>query len=153
MKIIFLDIDGPMIPSYCYLLYGNYASLNRSFSPISVGLINLLCRLDDEIKIVFNTSHNVDEQFMLKAAIREGIVAATIHTDYMTKFPLRTLNRKEAVLEWLDEHVNITHWCYFDDANYIDHPNHILVNFDEGINAKHFEIAEKLLDIKEKELF
>ena len=144
-NIIFLDIDGPMIPSSCYLAYGVMASFERRFSPLAVACINRLCH-ETKAKIVFNTTHNrfygdklVDE------AIREGIKKGFIHpTSPKTKYP-ELNNRLEAIHLWIKENPEKpVRWVSFDDADVGE--NNILIDFDYGVGVKEINQAMKILN-------
>ena len=147
MKIIFLDIDGPMIPTTMLMIHGASASQKRKFSPISVGLINSLCSLDDKIKIVFNSAHNDDGVMLYNDSIREGIRSEYIHQNFITTYPSTNYNRIGAIEHWLRKHgMEATNWCCFDDYD-LNQTNHILVEFDLGIQISHYTKAKELLGI------
>lgn len=138
-RIVFLDIDGPMIPSGCYLAYGVMASFSRKFSPIAVSCINRLCH-EAKAKIVFNSVHCGAGQNLIDDAIREGIKKGHLHDHCLTKYP-NANSRLEAIEEWLDEHNNYEYdWVVFDDVE-IGTNNQILVDFDIGITPYHMNLA------------
>ena len=143
-RFVFLDIDGPMIPSGCYLAYGHRASFERKFSPIAVACINRLCH-ETKANIVFNTTHNRDGESLLQDAVREGLKAGHISSQTpFTMYPTLE-DRLLAIKQWLKEFApDNCKWVSLDDCPIKD-DNAILVDFDTGITPYHVNLAiEKL---------
>jgi len=145
-RLIFLDIDGPMIPSGCYVAYGYEASYNRKYSPICVAIINRLCH-ETKAKIVFNSTHNMSGYDLIDDSVREGLKFGHMYKEgSFTSYP-RVENRKDAINLWLKKHdYNDSNclWCAFDDVDF-QHSNLILIDFDVGITLKHYHKAVKIL--------
>lgn len=142
-RLIFLDIDGPMIPSGCFLLFGRGASFDRKYSPISVSCLNNLCH-QSKAKIVFNTTHNNDDQ-LVEDSIREGIKKGHIYSgDCKTKYP-QLENRLDAINLWLDDTGNTENpWVAFDDCIF-NSDRLIYVDYDDGLNVRHCNEAMNIL--------
>lgn len=138
-KFVFLDIDGPMIPSGCYLLDRD-ASYRRVFSPICVAVVNRLCH-ESGAKVVFNTTHNLDRWVMLEDAFRQGIKRGHVYLDSpMTKYPTLE-NRGDAINLWLKDNDFLdSDWVAFDDCDF-NHENLILIDFDVGLTPIHLNLA------------
>jgi hypothetical protein len=146
-RILFLDIDGPMIPAGCYFIYGMHASMKRKFSPISVGIVNELCH-QAEAKIVFNTAHNSDGERVIEDAVREGIKRGHIWSgNAQTRYP-NTESRLTAIEHWIQENIDQEKtrlkWVGFDDFDY-KHQNLVLVDFDVGLTPVHMNRAIEIL--------
>lgn len=138
-RIVFLDIDGPMIPAGCYLAYGRMASFDRKFSPISVACINKLCH-ETKAKIVFNSVHCGSGQALVDDAIREGIKVGHLHENPLTTYP-NANSRLDAIEQWLHEHNEHEYlWVCFDDVD-IGHDNQIMIDFNTGITPYHINLA------------
>jgi proteasome lid subunit RPN8/RPN11 len=140
VKIIFLDIDGPIIPNGMFLLDRN-CSFGRNIPPIPVAVVAEVCRRADA-KVVFNTTHNISIDNVLDiefAMIRAGLPEAMIHPDMKTKYP--QLNRANAVVEWLHRHPETTDWIAFDDVKFTEKPNLIWVDPDAGLHVGHLNEA------------
>lgn len=144
-KVIFLDIDGPMIPA-SYFLVDNMASWNRRFPSTTVAVINRLCERTGA-KVVFNTTHNLPFEGVddIDVALeKQGLDRDYIHaTDLQTKYP--GLERDLAVKEWLDRHPEVTRWVALDDIQFTDDERLIWVDPDAGLHLWHLNTAiEKL---------
>lgn len=144
-KIIFLDIDGPMIPA-SYFLVDSMASWKRRFPDTTVAVIKRLCE-QTGAKVVFNTTHNrpfdgVDDIDV--ALEKQGLDREHIHeTDLATKYP--DIERGLAVKEWLSRHPEVTDWVALDDVRFTDDPRLIFVDSDAGLHLGHLNAAvEKL---------
>lgn len=149
MKIAFLDIDGPMIPSGQYLI-NRKCSWERDFPAIPVACINALCERSGA-KIVLNTTHNnpidgvPDIQEMLT---RAGVKADHFHDSPKTIYPNVPGNcnrRMVAVEKWLAAHPGVTHWVAFDDEKFTEEKNLIHIDMDSGIHVGHLNQALGIL--------
>ena len=150
MKILFLDVDGPLIPARMY--YNNLKSAQYwdgtwKYDPVAVDMIKALLEKYPDLRLVYNSSHNNDgKAHMLSQALNNGFKSTDLHeSDWITEFPLTTLRRMDAISKWLTEHSGVTKWAVFDDAK-LDHPNAILINFNHGITLDDYQKAEKLLN-------
>lgn len=140
-KVIFLDIDGPMIPATMFLV-DKMASWHRLFPATTVAVMNRLCA-DTGAKIVFNTTHNeamknVDD--IEVALVKQGLDAAHLHpSDLKTAYPDE--RRGAAVKTWLAKHPEVTTWIALDDSRFTDEPNLIWVDPDAGLHVGHLNAA------------
>ena len=153
-KIIFLDIDGPVIPTPMYFI-DNMCSFDRSVvSTIAIGWLRHLVRLSDA-KIVCNSAHNyistgtsrsdTIERDLKQDLIRHGIPRDSFHENWRTKFPNPTVikmsdhrsNRIIAIEEWIRENGE-TDWVGFDDEPYTTDSRLVHIDFDVGIDRDAF---------------
>lgn len=153
-KILFLDIDGPMIPGGMFFI-DPMCSHERKYSPISVAIVNRICKLADA-KIVFNTYHNTAGAALLADSVREGIKLEYIHeTAPRTLYPhgirgvrdMDVRDRMAAIIQWQEENGEAD-WLAFDDSNFTTDERLALVNFDNGITPKHYDIASIRWNLK-----
>lgn len=145
MKIIFLDIDGPMIPA-TMILVDRMASFHRQFPATTIATLNKLCERT-EAKIVFNTTHNgswPDVPDIEHAMVAQGLDARYLHdSDLRTRYP--AVDRGYAVEEWLCNHPEVTDWIALDDARFTEEDNLIWIDPDAGLHVGHLNLAiEKL---------
>lgn len=145
MKVIFLDIDGPMIPA-SYFLVDSMASWKRRFPETTIAVLRELC-IRTGAKVVFNTTHNrpfVDVDDIDVALEKQGLDREHIHeTDLATKYP--DLPRDVAVKEWLHRHPEVTDWIALDDVKFTEDERLIWVDPDAGLHLGHLNNAiEKL---------
>jgi hypothetical protein len=133
-NILFLDIDGPMIPlALTYYLIDNPG--DRIMSNVCVGILNNICR-KTEAKIVTNTTHNIDhpgQATIREILIRNGVKEEYFHKDHKTIYGVETHNRMKAIDLWLYLHDN-PNWVALDDEIFTDNPNLIPIDRDKGLD-------------------
>lgn len=142
-RILFLDIDGVMIPA-TQLLVNRRSSLDRIMAQTALATLAEICRRSGA-EIVFNTTHNAnmpDQEDIRDAVLRQaapfGLSAADIHPDCRTRMPV--LNRREAIERWLADHPDIadSDWLALDDALFIENDDRlILIDPDAGLHTGH----------------
>jgi len=140
-KILFLDIDGPMIPGRAYTMPGQTKPVVEKFDPVAVGLVNYLCEYRDW-KLVLHSSWitlfgaNESVQHCISEGINQNYFHKHPHCDPELHW------RYDRVAKWLEEHPDTTHYAILDDEPYatgdLVHPkgmiNHlVLVEFRDGI--------------------
>ena len=164
-RFIFLDIDGPVIPTGCYFVNRN-ASFDRTFSNVCIGYVKKLLDLSGA-KLVTNSMHNYHpriaddgETFTLRDdLVNAGIPLNSFHDIWRTQFGHFSFNnnswrgdqphpRLKAINEWLDQWGGENpEWIGFDDEPY-KHDNQFIVNFDDGITWTQFTDACKKWNLK-----
>lgn len=152
-KIVFLDIDGPMIPSYVYLknLNCSMSDERREFCIYCVLAINRLCEQTDA-KIVFNTYHNRHYPTQVGTirddAIANGVLERHIHEEWKTEYP-NTHNRYDAICNWIRKNGEAD-WIAIDDADFTDRAGarQILIDPHQGFNIPAFNVAADLFKTK-----
>jgi len=153
-KIIFLDIDGPVISSGCYF-HDMYCSHERTvFNTSATGIVRKLCQMF-EAKIVTNSSHNYHN--VRSRTLKDDLINIAnipedyFHNDWRTKYPsneddhpdfkddnfMTTHPRMRAIDKWQMKNGSVD-WIAFDDANFTNNKRLFLVDFDEGITYKQF---------------
>ncbi len=171
-KIIFLDIDGPMIPGTMYL-EDPFCSMHQTFDPRSVMILKKIIEKAGDVKIVFNTAHN---NTLEKTRHSPGLLNVWhehgfddyLHKDCKTTYPnpmkdylvpddKEITRRLVAIYEWLNDHYDITQpnqvlWIAFDDEP-IDHKRACTVDFDTGLSVKEFNHAAKYLNFQHLHCF
>lgn len=149
-KIIFQDIDGPLIPFRLYFkgdrpLY-QYSQGAFFYDPIAVLMLKELCE-KCEAKVVFNTAHNENPAEIMKhQAVMNGMVDIMhedIQTNYCKKeFP--DLSRSDAIFRWLLNHPEVTDWVVIDDM--LVHPTRqARVDFNIGMTMDTYQLAYRIL--------
>jgi hypothetical protein len=146
-RILFLDVDGPLIPSGMYVI-NRRASWERMCSPICVAIVNELCRKADA-KIVFNSTHNRDGSRALADLAREGLDVDFFHEDAMTGYfqDLSVGTRMGAIEDWMEKNGEAD-WIAFDDSNFTDNERLILIPFEVGITPHHYHLASEIWKIE-----
>lgn len=150
-KIIFLDIDGPMIPGRAYNMPGQTKPVVKNFDLCAVGLLNALCQ-NKGWRIVIHSSWLRDwgEQETYDHCVEQGLKPQYFHKDAWCFGGIHW--RYTRVAKWLKEHPEIKRYHILDDEPYsidIDlykavqdnpHPDDmsdhlILVDFFDGITG------------------
>ncbi len=144
-KILFLDVDGPLIPSGMYLVHKN-ASYERKCSPICVAIVNELCRKADA-KIVLNSTHSREANIAIEDLKREGL--ERFHDIATTNYPNKMSggDRMAAIEDW-QERCGGVDWIAFDDSNFTENERLVLIDFDVGITLKHYNKAAEMWGLK-----
>ena len=168
-RIIFLDIDGPVIGTPQCILNPS-ASFDRSpMNTCALGWLKHLCDRTGAL-IVTNSSHNyyntvqtIDETTKIERTlkddlIRHGLRHDMFHTEWRTKFYAPffcdseemdlTRDRGYGIEEFKSRHPEIEKYVIFDDMNFTTDPNLIQVQFDSGIT---FQDTQKALFILNNE--
>jgi len=162
MKVIFVDIDGPLLPRKMHLF-----SENRTYAPkaiprfdeFGIRAFNLWKKYGDA-KIVFSTywsySFTADE---LKHLMLKNGLGFEYHEDVLTpKKPSSTRNSE--IFLWLKNHPEVTHWIAVDDdpsCSFLENNveidgtinlgRWINVNYNNGISFENFNDGCKALGI------
>lgn len=155
-KVIFLDIDGPMIPYRCRFLT-NQTSVMTLFDPVAVSLLNGLCE-ELDCKIVLHTSwlQIMGSDYTLKHCIAQGLKAEHFHQDACCKEDFNW--RYTRVAEWLNRHPEVVDYAIVDDDGYNDDLysgvpyreslclHLVLVNYYEGFLYSTYNNIRKVLN-------
>ena len=146
MRVLFVDVDGPLIPSGMYLIHKN-ASYDRHFSPISIAVLKHALK-ESGAKLVMNTTHNLDGHKLKEDMIKAGFKEEDFAKPWCTNYP-STRGRTNAITEWLNEQVDKDiEWIAVDDEDFTSEDRLILIDFDEGLHLRHFNRLAKLWNLK-----
>lgn len=112
-KIIFLDIDGPMIPHRALLLPGQ-TPIMTVFDPVAVSLLNHLCE-EYGWRIVIHSAwiKIYGGEFTHKHCISQGIKAEHFHEDAFCNEHIEW--RYTRIAEWLNRHPEVKTYAMVDD--------------------------------------
>jgi hypothetical protein len=142
-KVIFLDIDGPLIPKRQWIYSRRDAEILRvqEFDPIAVIMINNLLKYAPA-KFVISSSWA--ESDAIEAFTNNGIDMTALHSDSRT--PRTSASRAQQITDWLHAHLETTHWVAFDDA-LTPRYGGIKVSLDDGISLDNYFTASQLLQV------
>lgn len=156
-RVIFLDIDGPMIPLPAFFIDIEASMQRRVMSNMAVACLNRLCKVSGA-KIVTNTMHNyvsVEGDMNVKdSLIFHGIDECHFHKNWRTTFPVDPLTNKnvrriDGVHTWLEENGDVD-WICFDDDYFTTDERLIVVHYTYGITYSEYLKATKFWDIEDK---
>lgn len=156
-RIIFLDIDGPVIPSGMFLVDKD-ASANRTFSLSAIAVLRHILKVTGA-KLVTNSSHNTygRKGFSLQDdLLSAGIPHDVFHDTWRTEYPNDHENggirdRMEAIDHWINQNDDGhgVDWLAFDDYRFTMDPRLILIDFDVGLTPKDLDrVRDAWPDVK-----
>jgi hypothetical protein len=161
-RIIFLDIDGPIINTPCYYL-DSEASMQRTvMNTQALGYVVRLAKIGNA-KIVTNSSHNYADvgcRTLKDDLIKWGIKEEYFHKNWRTEYPnpktgkfsASSANRRMIAIEnWQDDNGEAD-WVAFDDENFTDNKRLILIDFDRGIDYSAYRKAAKVWHFRQDPL-
>lgn len=152
MGVIFLDIDGVLIPSSMFMLEGTMASIDLKFSDTCVACLKHLCK-ETGAMIVTNTTHNGSFERKLLPLLKEAGLGEFVigHTDY----PKCSYSgdgvenpRDSAVKKWLSEHPEVRKWVAFDDDWFTEDERLIRCDSNCGIGVREMNAALTAFEAK-----
>lgn len=148
-KIVFLDVDGVTIPlSLTYYTVDNPG--DRIMSNVIIGILNNLCKKTGA-KIVTNTTHNIDhpgQPSIKEVLIAQGLQEEHFHQNHKTDYGVTNVHRMMSIKKWLIENGEPENWIAFDDEQFTDDPNLILIDRDVGITLKDMWKAMERFGVK-----
>ena len=154
-KIIFLDIDGPVIPIDVPVRDSVFRTVcNKD----SIEYLNLLCN-ETSAKVVTNSMHNYEDWIgtdLRDDLIKWGLDENFIHESWRIIFPMidyrkvnskvRGIGRLVAIEHWINYHGDSS-WVCFDDRKFSDLANLVHIEDGRGIKAHHFDSALDILSL------
>ncbi len=160
MRVLFLDIDGPMIPNRAYALAEQTEPYGTIFDNIAVAMINSICEASGA-KIVLHTSwirtkyksriiemgHDVKEH-----CIGQGLEEKHFHENPYCDRDISY--RYDRIADWLSNN-EVDDFAILDNvpplATFPHKNNFFLINADNGISLHDYRIIlEKLCGISDE---
>lgn len=113
-NVIFLDVDGPMIPVRAAYL-PNQTYIHSMFDPIASSFLNKLLE-DSRAKLVISSTWALKGRDMIVDLLtKNGIDPNVLHVDWTTPRTPNFRDRSGEIRGWLDAHPDTTHWVAIDD--------------------------------------
>lgn len=151
-SVLFLDVDGPLIPHRCYLLPENHGCLVSRFDPVMVAVINRVLRVSDTKLVISSTWRNGGRIQFESLMVRNNLPPRALHTDWATK--LGSEKRSVEIKEWLARHPEVEHYAAIDDELDVgDLPGGIVCSFENGMMRSHITRMVDLLDINHQRFY
>lgn len=156
--ILFLDIDGVLIPGRAYFMPQQTQPLVAKFDPCVVGMVNRLCRDFDCRVVIHSNWRGTEERRVAKgmAGLDAHFVAEGILPQYMHADPLCPISssrdRWTDICGWLINHPEVKqHGKFFiiedtappDNWVYAEHV--VRTDFDEGLTVSQYMDIRKAL--------
>lgn len=149
-KIIFLDFDGPMLPTRSYFLPKNYKTHAKVFDPIAVAMINRLLDVSNAAIVVSSAWAKFEGyDAVVKTLGDNGISTSRLHDDWTIPRGADSCgNTREMEIKlWLAAHSEVTHYVAIDDIP-MNLPGMVYVSLNDGMLYDHAFKAAALLDVK-----
>jgi len=167
MKILFLDVDGPLIPLRLHKQWGHLFQYDE-FGGYYVWDSEFIEELNEHcgpqgVKIVFNSSHNASGSDVIRMTAKaNGLREELLHQDVCTKYP-EISHRYQAIQDWLKRNVpegRSCKWIVVDDEQLTYYntktpvPNQVQVTLDNGVLSKHVvEVFDKFMHSRDDDLW
>lgn len=146
-KILFLDIDGPLIPMRAYFLPGQ-TKIVSLFDPCATSLVLKLIEQSGAKLVVSSSWGSQGYDKCMAVFEKNGIARSHFHTDWVTPRKMSS-ERIHEIKWWLDDHPEVTHYVAIDDegldVNWV--PNSVLCDAYEGFSWRNYLECKVYLDI------
>lgn len=169
-RILFVDVDGPLINTPCYYI-NHLASIEREvFNTQALGYLIELSKKADA-KIVMNSTHNTFavpretadqkpyDSDLRTDMVKWGVPEELFHKDWRTTYPwppeskfseASESRRQRAINLWIEKN-GIVDWIALDDEYFTEDPRLILVDFDRGIDYDIYRKVKEFWKIEKKD--
>lgn len=150
MNIVFLDIDGVMIPGRSYIGVKSYPP---PFDPIAVQIVRDICDRCNA-RIVFNTMWSgrvLRDDLKMRVAINDmvSLMFDEKLENSITQYPYEVEDRLTAGLIWLAKNnLEKTQYVFLDD-HLINHYRAIPINPGIGLTVDDYVLATEILGNKQ----
>lgn len=138
MNLVFLDIDGVLNN------LGSVAALgspSKHFDPVSVALVDKLCREADAQIVVSSSWRNGDTGRLISDLRRCGAECLTMHV--IGETPRLRCERGKEIQAWLEQNGG-PHDCYViidDDGDMLPGQPFVQTTFEDGFRFRHYQEA------------
>lgn len=145
--IVFLDIDGPMIPVRAFFL-PNQTRPASIFDPCATGMLLKLLQESSAKIVISSTWGQFGKDRCEELLAKNGIDPSYLHEDWVTPRKMSSARYHE-IKWWLDKHPEVTHYVAIDDEDLpIDWiTNAVKCDGAEGFSLRNFKECEVALGI------
>ena len=114
-KILFLDIDGPMLPARASFLPNQTTPYWKILDPVAVAMVNNVCETTGRRIVVHSSWVKHQENFengLFAHLVEQGLKSQFFHSDPICQ-PISW--RYDRAMEWLKRHPEIVDFVILDD--------------------------------------
>ena len=146
--VIFLDIDGPMIPGRAYALR-TQTRRPPPFDPIAVAMVSRLCQESGAEIVISSTWRKRRSRDEMTDVLRQnGLGDVALHEDWGTPV-LDSQTRGQQITAWLRNHPMVERYVALDDDHTVRTlPGAVLCTSGDGIGLEQYNRARELLGLK-----
>lgn len=151
-RIVFLDIDGPIINTPMYFLDPMCSMQRTQMNTQAIAYVKRLCDISGAQLVINSTHSKFDLEDPLDGSmktvkdhlIRFGMPASIFHERWKTDFPNWSNSRLKAINDWIEQEGEEIDWLCFDDVAFTPDRRLIVIDFDRGIDYAYYRKACKL---------
>ena len=148
-KVVFVDVDGPLVPIRAYVLPNRLGGTVKTMDPVAVAAVASIC-VAAGAKIVVSSSWAIwGKEKCLGWFQENGFDLGLVHEDWATPRKLPSgADRSAEIKAWLAAHPEITHFAVIEDGH-LDVPNLVRTTTHDGLLLEHQRALSSLLGIKD----
>lgn len=139
--VLFLDIDGPMIPRRALLL--NKDVINETFDPVAVSMVNDVLDRCNARMVLCSTWRARTKKEIDFIFIKNALPPSHFHYDWRTSIKLPQLSRLEQIMNWITRN-GPRKFAILDDE-YMKTDKLVQVTYDDGMMVSHYMRLLELL--------
>lgn len=153
-RVVFLDIDGPMIPTRASFLPDQPIVMTK-FDPCAVGMLNSLLDRSGAKLVISSTWSKLGLSACQKALCDNGLPASALHKDWKTIKRISS-SRTQEIVWWLEDHQSVEYVILDDERlSSLTFPGFVQCDTYEGFSFRNYLESLQtfgLTDSKEDEL-
>jgi hypothetical protein len=141
-SVLFLDVDGPLIPGRARRLHQRGSGSLNTWDPCAVAVIAALLQ-ETNSRIVVSSQGRILGMRRFKEQMEQNGMPWLLHEDWAISTDKKMV-RSEQIREWLSRHPEVTAYAVLDDENMPEFGSRMIkVTYNDGFLYEH----EALLNI------
>lgn len=112
-SVLFLDVDGPLIPMRAYHLTKRGSGPLSVWDPCAVGIVTKVLE-DTQSRIVVTSTKRLHGMRRFKEEMEQNGMPWLLHQDWCT-ITDNNVSRPDQIKEWLGRHPEVTAYAVLDD--------------------------------------
>jgi len=121
MRVLFLDFDGPMIPQRAYIYnaaqrdkMNKYGLIYKYFDPCAAQNIKSVLEVTGAELVISSSWRRIGYHDIADVLSINGLSKDYLHKDWATSTE-PDATRADRILQWVEEHQDVTSWVAVDD--------------------------------------
>lgn len=135
-SVLFLDVDGPLIPSRVRCLHKAGSGSLNTWDPVAVAaIIDVLKKTSS--RIVVSSQGRILGMRRFKEQMEQNGMPWLLHPDWAISTDSK-MSRAEQIREWLSRHPEVTTFAVLDDEDMPEFGTRMIkVSYDDGLLYSH----------------